>query len=185
VRVSSSKKMSPGMKFCFSRIFPLPFLLIGAGVGFFGFRGLIRARVSVDWPSTQGTVVASSVERHRSTGSEGRSSTTYHAEILYEFSVDGTAFNGDRVAYGDYGSSSSSHARRIVTRYPEGKSVTVYYMPENPEECLLELGLKAQSWFLFGFGTLCFVVGTFMTIYLPRAMKKQDITEQSHSLAST
>ncbi|KKL50012.1 hypothetical protein LCGC14_2309750 [marine sediment metagenome] len=180
MRVSSSKQMSPGMRSFFSRILPLLFVVVGAGAGFFGIRGLIRARASADWPTAEGKVVASSVERHRNTGSRG-SSTTYHAEILYEFSVEGTTFNGDRVAYGDYGSGNSSHARRIVNRYPKGKSVTVYYMPDNPEECLLESGLKAQSWFLPGFGLLFFTVGSVMAVYLPRAMRKRGITKQSNA----
>ncbi|MFC1452145.1 DUF3592 domain-containing protein [Verrucomicrobiota bacterium] len=164
------------MKFFFSRIFPLIFVVVGASVAFLGIRGLIRAKASVDWPSTQGNIVESSVERHRSSGSKG-SSTTYHAEILYEFTVAGTTFNGDRVAYGDYGSSSSSHARRIVNRYPKGKSVTVHYMPGNPEQCLLEPGLKGQSWFLPGFGLIFFTVGSLMAVFLPKAIRKQEIAE--------
>ncbi|MBI2441031.1 MAG: DUF3592 domain-containing protein [Lentisphaerae bacterium] len=171
---SSSKQMSPGMRFFFSRIFPLIFVVVGASVAFFGVRGLIRAKASVDWPATQGRVVASSVEYQDSDEGSG----TYHAEVMYDFSVNDTTFSGNRVAYGDYGSSNPSHARRIVNRYPKGKSVTVYYLPGNPEECLLEPGLKGQSWFLPGFGLLFFTVGSLMAVSLPRAIRKQEITEQ-------
>ncbi|MDD2241261.1 MAG: DUF3592 domain-containing protein [Kiritimatiellae bacterium] len=177
---SSSKQVSPRMVFFFSRIFPFIFLIVGASVAFFGIRGLVRAKASVGWPSSQGKVIESSVERQRSSGSKG-SGITYHAEILYEFTVDGTTFNGDRVAYGDYGSSSSSHARRIVNRYPKGKSIAVHYMPSNPEECLLEPGIKGQSFFLPGFGLIFFTVGSLMAFFLPKAMRKQGVTEQSES----
>ena len=170
---SSAKRMSPRMKFFFSRIFPLIFVVVGAIVLFFGVRGLIRANASVDWPTAQGKVIACSVE-----SSSDDDGTTYHAEILYEFSVDGTTFNGNRVAYGDYGSSSPSHARSIVNRYPKGKSVTVCYMPEDPEECLLEPGLKAQSWFPPGFGLIFFVIGSLMLVFLPKLMRKLPATEQ-------
>ncbi|AKJ64909.1 DUF3592 domain-containing protein [Kiritimatiella glycovorans] len=179
MRTSSSRKMSPGKKFFFSRIFPLVFVVIGAGTAFLGIRGLIRAKASVDWPSTQGKVVESSVERRRSSGRKGGSSTTYHAEIMYEFTVEDTLFNGDRVAYGDYSSSSPSRARRIVNRYPKGKSVTVHYMPGNPEECLLEPGVKGQSWFLPGFGILFFTAGSLMAAFLPGTINKQELAEQS------
>jgi len=171
MQISSSKKQSPGMKFFFSRIFPLIFIVIGAGVAFFGIRGLIRANASTDWPTAKGQVKTSSVERQRNSH-KGKSSTTYHAKILYKFSVAGTAFNGNRIAYGDYGSSSSSHAKQLVNHYPQGKSVTVYYMPKNPEECLLEPGLKLQSWFLPGFGLISFFAGIMMVIFLPKAMNK-------------
>jgi hypothetical protein len=169
--------MSPGKKFFFSRMFPFIFVVVGASVSFFGVRGLVRAKASLDWPSIQGKVVESSVERQRSSGSNG-GSTTYQAEILYEFIVDGTTFNGDRVAYGDYGSSNPSHARRIVNRYPKGKSVIVYYMPSNPEESLLEPGVKGQSFFLLGFGLIFFTAGSLMVVFLPRVMRKQENTEQ-------
>ena len=119
----------------------------------------------MDWPGTPGKVIESSVGRRRSSGSNGGSSTTYHAEILYEFTVESTKFNGNRVAYGDYGSSNPSHARRVVNRYPKGKNVTVHYMPGNPEECLLEPGLKGQSWFLPGVGLIFFVVGSGMAVF--------------------
>lgn len=170
--------MSPGMKFFFSRIFPLLFILVGASVLFLGLRGLVRAKASVDWPNTQGEIVESSVDRRRSSGNDG-SSTTYHAEILYEFSVDGTLFNGSRVAYGDYGSSNPSHARRIVNNYPKGKSVTVYYMPGNPEESLLEPGVKAKAWFVPGFGLIFFIAGSLMAAFLPMAIRKQEKTKQN------
>jgi len=160
------------MSFFFARIFPLIFILVGAGTGFFGVRGLIRANASTNWPTAEGRVMASSVDRRRSSSSNGGSSTTYHAEILYEYSVDDTTFDGNRVAYGDYGSSSPSHARRVVNRYPVGKTVMVHYMSDNPEESLLEPGIQLQSWFLPGFGLLFFTVGSLMAVYLPRAMGK-------------
>jgi type IV secretory pathway TrbD component len=56
----------------------------------------------------------------------------------------------------------------------------VYYMPANPEECLLEPGIKAQSWFLPGFGLVFFVVGSLMAVFIPRAVKKQAPTKQEH-----
>ena len=180
MKVSLSSKQ----KFFISRVFPLMFVVAGAGAALFGMRELIRARPALDWPSTQGKVVASSVEHRRGTRGNGRSRTSYLAKVLYEFSVEGTMFNGDRIAYGEYGSSSPSDARRIVDRYPRGKSVTVYYMPDNPEECLLEPGLKSQLWFLLGFGLIFVTVGSLTAVFLPRVMRKQEITEPSNALDS-
>jgi hypothetical protein len=169
---SSGEPMSPRKRVIFLRIFPLIFIVVGASIGFFGIRGLIRAKASVDWPATQGKVIVSSVD-YRSSDDGG----AYHALIMYEYSVAGAVYNGNRVAYGDYGSSSSSHARRIVNRYPKGKSVTVHYMPGNPEECLLEPGLQGQSWFLPGFGLIFFMIGSLTAVFLPRHVRKQETTE--------
>ena len=182
MRISSSKQLSPGMKFFFSRIFPLIFIVIGASVAFFGLRGLIRAKASTAWPSTQGKVIESSVDKqHSSSSGSHSSSTTYHAKIIYKFTVEGTTFSGDRVAYGDYGSSNSSHARQIVNQYPKGKKVIVHYMLVNPKECLLEPGLKLQSWFLPGFGLLFLLAGSAMAIFLPKT-KSKEVSEQSNRL---
>ncbi len=93
---SSSRRMSPEMKVLVSRIVPLVFAVIGTLFLLSGVRGLIRSRASLRWPTVQGKVIASSVERTHDTGE------TYHAHVQYEFAVEGTTYNGDRVAYGDF-----------------------------------------------------------------------------------
>ena len=168
---SSSRQMNPGMKFFFSRIFPFIFIIAGGVTAFFGIRGVIRAKESSTWPSVKGKVITSSVKSHHSSGKNG-SSTTYNANIVYKFTVDGETFNGDRVAYGDYGSSDSSHAHEIVNRYPARKKVTVHYMPDNPAECLLEAGLQTQAWFPPILGLIFFTIGTLMALFLPKAVNK-------------
>jgi hypothetical protein len=173
-----SQPMSPRLKFFFSRIFPLIFVVIGATIAFFGIRGLILAKASVEWPTAQGSVVESWVDRQFSRD-KNRSTYHYYARLFYEFSVDGTTFTGDRVAYGDHGSNDPSHARGVVSRYPQGKTVTVYYMPGNPEECVLEPGLQGQAWFLPGLGLVFFVVGIGLAIIAPGIIRKQEITEPS------
>jgi len=162
-------QMSPQMQFTFSRAFPLSFILIGMIFLYFGVPGLIRAKDSVNWPTAQGKILSSSVKSGTTAGSE----TKTYAEVTYEFSINGTTFYGDRVMYGGYiASSRPSYAMNIVKRYPKGKKVTVYYMPENPEECLLEPGLKAQSLFLPGLGLVFFCVGSAMIVFLPKLLAK-------------
>jgi len=168
----SVNEMSSGGKLFFSRIFPLIFIVIGGSVGAFGTRNLIRAKASTEWPSVQGEIIKSFVDRKESHDSDGRHSTTYHAEIQYNYSVDNSDFTGDRVAYGDYGSSDPSHAREVVSRYPTGRKVAVYYMPGKPAESLLETGIKGQSFFLPIFGLVFFSVGLFMAVKLPGTLKK-------------
>jgi len=160
--------MSPAVKFFFGRIFPWPFIIIGALVFSFGVRNLLRAEDSVKWPTVQGVVQSSSMEYH--SGDKGGG--TYHAHILYNYNLNGTAFSGDRLAYGDYGSSNPSHSQEIVNRYPVGTKVAVYYARTNPEECLLEPGIKAQTWFLPGFGIVFLLTGVAMAVFLPKAMEK-------------
>ena len=165
-RSSNLSLMSPKMLFLFSRLFPLPFILAGAIALYFGLQSLIRSGQSTEWPTAKGIVKLSKVDYSRSKDGPG----TYKANVQYDFIVNGTSFHGDEVAYGDFGSSDSSRAHKISNKYPEGKEVTVYYLPEDPYECVLEPGMKAQAWFLAAFGFLFFIVGTAMFVFLPKLM---------------
>ncbi|MGA9751572.1 MAG: DUF3592 domain-containing protein [Acidobacteriota bacterium] len=181
---SSVNAQSPVMRFFFSRVFPLIFIAAGAGVAYAGWLGLAKARASTGWPTAPGTVVASSVERRESRGNKG-TNVTYHAGVHYEFQVDGATFSGDRVAYGDYGSSSASHARGIVNRYPKGRGVTVHYKPGSPEESLLEPGLKGQTFVLPGIGLIFLLAGLFMAVVIPRSMRREATAVQGTASGMT
>jgi hypothetical protein len=161
------------MGFFFTRIFPLIFIVVGASLVIFGIRDIFRAKASDSWPATTGTVIKSSVESYQSSSGSKRNaggSTMYHADISYEFTVEGRTFNGKRVSYGDYNSSNQSHAQGIVDHYPKGKAVSVHYMSGNPDECLLQPGLEAMSWLKPVIGLVFLAAGILMAIFLPKAV---------------
>lgn len=164
------RQMSSGMRFFFSRLFPLPFLLAGVFTLYFGVRGLYQANESTTWPVADGTVQSSTVAYH----SGGKGGGTYHAEVRYQFVVNGQTRSGHKVAFGDYGSSSPSHAQNIVNRYPEGQAVKVHYRAGDPDTCILEPGLHGQAWLLPGFGFIFFVAGSLMAVFLPRLMRPSE-----------
>ncbi|MBI5844200.1 MAG: DUF3592 domain-containing protein [Deltaproteobacteria bacterium] len=162
------QKMSPGMRFFFGRLFPLPFFIAGAVILFFGLRDLNRAMESASWPTAKGVIERSSVEYH--SDSDG---STYSAEIVYDFIINRVTYSGDSVGFGDLSTSSVARAQNIVNRYPKEASVTVHYMPGRPEVCVLEPGVKGQTLFMPIFGLVFFVTGAAMLIYMPRLMKSQ------------
>ena len=164
--------LTPAKHFFFTRIFPLFFLVAGLAVGFFGVKGLINAKASVEWPQDSGEILMSEVDRNSGSSGSGGSSTTYHAAIVYSYQIDDVGYESDRVAYGDYGSSDSSHAREIVRRYPVGEEVQVFYHPDDPRTSLLEPGVKLQAWFLPLFGLIFTAVGTGMFLFLPRMITR-------------
>jgi hypothetical protein len=168
----SSKGNLPA-QFFFGKVFPWLFILAGAGVFSWGVQNLARARESVDWPKAPGRILSSRVLVSKSTDSDGYSSISYSARVEYEFFVQRRKFTGTRIAYGDYGSSSRSRHEEIVERYPEGGQVEVSYRPSQPEECLLEPGVKGQTWFLPLFGLVFLIPGMAMAIFLPRVMMKR------------
>lgn len=144
----------------FFLIIPILFAVIGAFIAYLGIRDLIRAKATVAWPTSPGKVLSSSVVEKRD--SEG--DLFYHAEVVYEFNVNNTTFSGKRISYGDYGTSNPSHAQEIVNRYPQDTNVTVSYMPNNPKECLLEVGVKGRAFFTPAFGLLFFTFGILFAV---------------------
>jgi hypothetical protein len=157
--------MSPGKRFFFARIFPLPFIFIGALILYFGWLELQQAKESTAWPEVKGQIQNSSVGFRAGKKSSG----TYHPEVFYTYIVDAETYSGNTIAFGDYGSSNPSRAQGIVNRYPKGKIVSVRYLSNDPKVCVLEPGVQVQAWFLPGFGLIFLFAGILMIFFLPRA----------------
>ena len=158
----------PGMIFLFSRIFPLPFVLIGAALLFFGSRSVSHARASSTWPVAEGVITAAEVVRRSGSGDSG---PTYRPDISYDYTVDGVTRHGDRIYFGGAVSTSNrGWARGIVERYPVGRQVTVHYSPDDPALAVLEPGMTWVVWMMPGIGAVLFLVGVVMMVAMPRLM---------------
>jgi len=169
--------LSPWMKIVILWSVILLLIAGGAAATYFGAREVLRAKASMDWPTTQGKIIESSVERETRRRKPGESGSLnqriFRAKILYEYQVDEATLTGTRIAYvkkkrikvkGDDTSSidrilAEAHAQGIVDRYPKGKSVSVYYKPDNPKVCLLEPGLGLQAFVAPVIGVFIFIIG--------------------------
>ena len=144
-----------------------PWLLVATGIValIFGIRNISLAAVSKSWPGVPGVVEESSVEINPPSPSGPRQAqdakTTYGARIRYRFTVDGRNYQGDRIGLGDYSASYKGRVDEVVARYPKEGTVTVYYKPGNPAECLLEPGVQFQSWLLPVVGCVLLAAGSF------------------------
>jgi hypothetical protein len=112
----------------------------GIGLGFFlkYLSSKRKAEASKSWPSTAGTIEASTITSSTSTDADGLSSTTYAPVVVYSYNAMGSSFHSRRVGFGMEMSGSQSGAMNTMSRYPMGKIVPVYYNPENPGEAVLE-----------------------------------------------
>jgi hypothetical protein len=161
----STKQVPPVIRIIFGRIIPLLLMFIGAYILCFGCMDLLRANQSRTWPTAQGIIQNSSVEYNRNRKG------AYRAKIMYDFTVNATAFSGNRVAFGDYSSSISSHAQGIVNIYPKGKAVTVYYNQQDPQVCLLEPGVKLQTWIRAGFGFAFMAISGLIAFFIQKGLR--------------
>ncbi|MGL1957151.1 MAG: DUF3592 domain-containing protein [Colwellia sp.] len=164
---SLEDKFSPETIRKIKKYLPPIILFLGIGIALVGIQSLIKAKESVNWPTAEGVVVSSSVYDSKDRN-DNSSKSVYHAVVIYEFTVHNLQYSSNVVAFGDYGSADSSYANDIVERYPTGENVTVYYQDNDPEECLLEPGLTAQSFFILGFGLVFLIVGFYFTFFFSK-----------------
>jgi hypothetical protein len=131
------------------------FVIVGVTVFGFGVCQYMRAQDSSNWPSAMGKVIYSDVERR-----SDEDGTTYSAEVEYEFTVADQLLSGNLIKFGEVNTSNSSHARRIVNRYPVGSEVRVFYDPNDPYLSVLEPGVHASTYFVPGFGLVFAAFGS-------------------------
>lgn len=145
-------------------LFPLLFLVVGLILLAIGARQLYQGEQSKDWPTVQGKIAVAELGKRVDRDSDNSTvSTTYSADISYDYIVDDVAYvNGD-LHFGSVSSSDPSYARRLLQRYPVGKVVTVYYNPAQPQQAVLEPGIAGVTWILPAIGLIFAVVGTGFT----------------------
>ena len=87
------------------------------------------------WVQTSGRILKSTVEarHHQFSGEAGTVKNLPSVE--YAFSVGGKDYRGARIGIGDVG---GEDIDAVLARYPAGKSVTVFYDPSDPNQCVLE-----------------------------------------------
>ena len=137
----------------------LGLFLVGCAFISYGLGQMSKAKQSVNWPSVPGSVISSEKEKHTTTeesGSSKRTVTYYLAAINYEYQVDGKAYRSNRIAFGGQ---NRNQTVTLLNKYPKGKSVIVFYDPDDPEEASLEPGMKKGSYFTPIFGAVFALFG--------------------------
>ncbi len=65
---------------------------------------------------------------------------TRSPRIRYTYTVNGQTYENERV----HAKLSAESCETVLSKYPKGKSVDVYYNPETPAKSLLEPGFSSQ-----------------------------------------
>jgi|GEM_PF-361349 len=116
-------------------LFSLPVVvMIGAMVA----NVAIRMRRARDWLQAEGRITRSKLMVRRPPAGNEIGTAVNVPDVAYMFSVGGQGYQGKRVSLGDI---SGTFAEEAVRRYPVGSTVTVYYDPKDPTDCVLERGL--------------------------------------------
>lgn len=120
------------------------FVLLILNVIFLGILFFMRRRMAVvsQWPSTMGTVMMSTIDWR----SSSESGSTAYPVVQYSYQVNGQAYQSTKLAPGP--EVGGTGAQKVVSKYPAGAQVMVFYDPQNPSDAVLERKAPAQ-WLLW------------------------------------
>jgi hypothetical protein len=146
--------MSPSMeKMALVFLFPA----IGIVIAVFSYSGYRASLASESWPTAAGNIVRSEIEKQTSTSGEGADKKTTvkeYPKITYQYLIDGKAYKSAKISFVPTG-----NAKQIVSRYPVGKSVSVSYNPDKPEQAVLIPGRKKFNYVPYFFSVVFFFFG--------------------------
>ena len=131
-------------------------VLVGLGTAaVYGPMQVSRARATMSWPTTDGTVLDSQV-----VSSRVNRRNKWGPQVHYEYFIAGTRHESDSVWPGGSKSRTGrSFAEEIVARYAKGTRIKVYYDPDTPGNAVLEPGDTLRAWLTIGFGAVLMIVG--------------------------
>jgi hypothetical protein len=152
-------------------ILPSIFILIGAAVLWFGVAEFLKAKEAASWKSVDGVILQSEVKsdiRETRENNRTRKYRVFWAEVKFQYQVDGKEQIGNRIRFGEFESDSPESAELDVEKFPIGKSVAVFFNPENPSESVLETEIQGGVFLLIGLGALFIGAGAAAFIWLNR-----------------
>ncbi|MEE4214464.1 MAG: DUF3592 domain-containing protein, partial [Bacteroidales bacterium] len=134
------------------------FALVGGAIFFvFALPPLQYASSSKSWPTVQGVITRSDIDVWTRDGK-----THYQPDIAYTYSVDGKKYSSSKINAGEQAMDNNvNSAKKIQTKYPAGKEVTIWYDPGLPASSALEPGIKTGDILLASIAAIFFLVGIF------------------------
>jgi hypothetical protein len=110
---------------------------------------LSRAYQSIKWPTTDGTVTESRIKHD---------GDVYTPKVVFEYSVDGHEYVNDSITTKQTPNTHSDRRpREIISKYPIGSRVKIYYNPNKPRVSYLVVGVGPSNWFV----SVLFLIGSF------------------------
>jgi hypothetical protein len=124
-------------------VISLVFVCLVLGAIYYVFVSLPKAINAKYFPTVVGKITSSEVGTPIvGVGREGGDRVqTFTLDITYKYVVNGKTYSSKKRRWHEVQSSFHRYHDSIARKYPLGKSVTVYYNPNNPKVAVLEPGL--------------------------------------------
>jgi hypothetical protein len=114
-------------------------ILAGGGLIVGSVASARKAKKSLQWPSVPGTVLSS-----RLVPDTSGDIASFTPVVTYSYVVNGQALQCDRVHYG------STTSKKVLTKYPQGSTVQVFFDPGAPTTAVLEQGGSTRTMLVVG-----------------------------------
>ncbi|MGB5989400.1 MAG: DUF3592 domain-containing protein [Marinifilaceae bacterium] len=122
----------------------------------------IKANKSLNWQTTDGEIIFSTLQTQLSDSNQN-SSKTFKAVVSYKYIIERKEYVGDKIFFGDniYVCSIKRPSQTVI-KYPPEKKVIVYYNPLNIEETVLEPGVNSILKLIIAVMGLVIIFGLFL-----------------------
>ena len=157
--------------------------IVGFGYGLWAHSRTWAAR---NWPTVDGVVTESTVERDYSMR-KGKGKYRYYAKVTYEYKVNEEKFVSNRVNLVEeekkggrergissglkFNYGSKTGAEDETRRYPRGSTVKVFYNPVSPDDAALEITMPLLVDTGLWFGIPIAIIGLLAFFWVKKNMK--------------
>lgn len=164
-------------------LFLIPFLLVGISMTLWGWNNYKNAKASESWPSTPGVIVTSRMDVDY--GNSDDAESKYIAVISYNYKVNTMDYTADRVFFDSHSYLKKIQADKIISRYPVGKKVNVYYNSSKPHMAVLEPGSAAGAGYALIFGIVMLLMSSIVMFMIfgkkKKAADREEVSKESIS----
>ena len=137
------------------------FVLTGILVGAKGWKSVIQARRSNQWPVIDGLVTESKLNEH----DDHEGGKAFSCQIAYSYEVRGVSHVGTIIRAGVISSGSRQYAEHFVSKYKTGDRVPVSYDPGEPTISVIEPGIFFETFSNLLVGCVILLVGLLTEIH--------------------
>ena len=121
-------------------------LFVVAGIACIGV-GSVKVHQGLSskgWIPVEATMLKSEVDSHLR-----KKKRRYRVKVLYQYEWEGRSYQSEQLSFSGFGSSRSRYdAEKAHDEFPQGKTVTAYVKPGDPETAVLKPGTSFAACFV-------------------------------------
>jgi hypothetical protein len=135
-------------------LFGVVFMLAGTALLFYVLLQLGRAYQSRRWLAMSGTVLFTSIRRHRGRG------VGYEPVVRYRYEWDGLAYEGDRLVFSAISVTGSlDDAEQLLKQFPVGSQIPIRVCSTKRQLSVIKPGFEPAWWIPLAFSILSIMGG--------------------------